>query len=79
MLELFWVFRIQIGSAALLDMSSTKVCRFAPLEALVKKSLSGGPERQARSATAAIDPNVRAAEGKTQTCPGYAGANYARR
>src|SRR6476660_6665917 len=30
-------------------------------EALVKKSLSGGPERQKRSATAAIDQNVRAA------------------
>jgi ParB family chromosome partitioning protein len=33
-------------------------------EALVKKFLSGGPERQTRSATAAIDPNVRAAEAK---------------
>jgi ParB family chromosome partitioning protein len=39
-------------------------------EALVKKSLSGGPERQKRSATAAIDPNVRAAEAKLRRALG---------
>jgi ParB family chromosome partitioning protein len=39
-------------------------------EALVKKSLSGRPERQKRSATVAIDPNVRAAEAKLRRALG---------
>ena len=70
MRELFWVFPHPDQQRRIARHVIEKGLSVRATEALVKKSLSGGPERQTRSATAAIDPNVRAAEAKLRRALG---------